>query len=176
MQSSTAKKIVSVFSLVFGALSIISIFQEKNAEVLSWILSISLIIIGILLLIPSLTKHEKGLMIFALVIYSLFVFSGLIILLFYPVLSLIVFAVVGVPFAFSIVYLVLLKKEKQQDEEEVIDWPVGHSNIGDQPSEDIQSKESLEQKLSSLKNMAEKGLITQEEYEAKKSDLLASYK
>lgn len=42
-----------------------------------------------------------------------------------------------VPFSFIIAYLVLLKREKEEDEEEIIDWPVWYNYIGDQSPEDI---------------------------------------
>jgi len=173
MRSATAKKVVSIFSLIFGGLSIIGYITEgSQGQAMSWVISISMIVIGVLLLIPTLKKAEEALMIGALVLYSLFMFAGLVIMAIPdlgPFIGLLILGIVGVPFSFSIVYLARLAKEKNATPTggPVIErvYPV-NSSLAEA------NNGSIESQLISLKKMADQGLITEADYEAKKKSLL----
>lgn len=110
MKSSSAKKVVAIYSIVFATLSLLGTFTE-TPDVLEIIIVITMLISGIILLIPELKKVEKPLMITLLVVYSVFVLVGLIYFFIIPLIGLIVFGMVGVPFIFAIVFLSLKAKE-----------------------------------------------------------------
>lgn len=136
-------------------------------DVWTLIIEILLIVLGILLLVPALQKAEKGLIITGLVYYSLLVLAGLVFFFILPFMGFLIWGLSGVPFAFSIVYLVRRGKED--------------TFLGDEYSySDFSRKESpvqkdaafVENQLKVLAKMVEDGLISEADYEKKKNLLL----
>jgi len=166
MRSLTAKKVVAIYSIVFGALGFVGSFNDA-VDVWTLIIEILLIVLGILLLVPALQKAEKGLIITGLVYYSLLVLAGLVFFFILPFMGFLIWGLSGVPFAFSIVYLVRRGKE--------------NTFLGDEYSySDFSRKESpvqkdaafVENQLKVLAKMVEDGLISEADYEKKKNLLL----
>jgi len=58
MKSKTAKNVVAIYSVVFGALALIGSISN-GADVMTYIIETTMIIMGILLLIPTLQKAPK---------------------------------------------------------------------------------------------------------------------
>ena len=172
MKSKTAKNVVAIYSVVFGALGLIGSISNM-ADVMTYIIETTMIIMGILLLIPALQKATKGLIIASIVIYSISIFSGLIMLFIFPLLGALIFGMVGVPFAFGIVYLSRVKKENETN-------PIyGEATPISKPPFDIPDKlsDSTEEdqtytRLTALNKMLSEGLITKEDYEKKKNSIL----
>ncbi len=169
MKSLTAKRVVAIYSLVFGFVALIGLVsQPEFTDPITFIFTILLIITGILLLIPSLNKAELGLMIGCLVYYSFGILMGIVFILLAPFLGFVVLAIVGVPFSFSIVFLNKRSKEKSMEK-------------NDQNAQNIENQDMLfntksatyiEQELVHLNKMVEAGLINQEDYEKRKKALL----
>ena len=166
MESLTAKKVVAIYSIVFGALGFFGGLSQE-LDPITIIIEILLIIMGILLLIPSLQRAEKALIITGLVYYSLLVLAGLIFFFVWTFMGVLIWILSGVPFAFSIVYLVRKGKED--------------TYLGDEYSyNDFSRKESpvqkdaafVENQLKVLAKMVEDGLISEADYEKKKKLLL----
>lgn len=113
MKSNTAKKVVAIYSLVFGAIALLgTVTSEPNTPAL--ILSLAIVVLGILLLVRFLAKIEQGLIITSLALYALFIVAGIIIFIDNKTLGLIAMFMFALPFAFAIVYLVLLSKERKR--------------------------------------------------------------
>ena len=113
MKSNTAKKDVAIYSLVFGAIALLgTVTSEPNTPAL--ILSLAIVVLGILLLVRFLAKIEQGLIITSLALYALFIVAGIIIFIDNKTLGLIAMFMFALPFAFAIVYLVLLSKERKR--------------------------------------------------------------
>lgn len=166
MSSLSAKKVVAIYSIVFGALGFFGGLSQE-LDPITIIIEILLIIMGILLLIPSLQRAEKALIITGLVYYSLLVLAGLIFFFVWTFMGVLIWILSGVPFAFSIVYLVRKGKED--------------TYLGDEYSyNDFSRKESpvqkdaafVENQLKVLAKMVEDGLISEADYEKKKNLLL----
>ena len=104
-------KIVSIFSIVFGALSLLGIISGEGDIISTLILGMALIACGILMLIFKDHKASYGITIGVFVIHCIGVLSGLIYLFLFPLLGLLTLGLYGVPFSFSIVYFVKRKKE-----------------------------------------------------------------
>ena len=58
MKSSSAKKVVAIYSIVFATLSLLGTFTE-TPDVLEIIIVITMLISGIILLIPELKKSKN---------------------------------------------------------------------------------------------------------------------
>lgn len=175
MKSSSAKKVVAIYSIVFATLSLLGTFTE-TPDVLGIIIVITMLISGIILLIPELKKVEKPLMITLLVVYSVFVLGGLIYFFIIPLIGLIVFGMVGVPFIFAIVFLSLKAKEDNHVTSQSSNPPF-FSSSQDRPfaTNYFSSPATEDQcytKLSSYNKMLKEGLITQEEFDQKKKEIL----
>ena len=166
MRSLTAKKVVAIYSIVFGGLGLIGSFSDA-IDVWTLVIEILLIALGILLLIPALQRAEKGLIITGLVYYSLLVLAGLIFFFIIPFMGFIIWGLSGVPFAFSIVYLV------RRGKEELGMWDdYGNPNFPKEESPLVKDASFVENQLKVLAKMVEDGLITEADYEKKKNLLL----
>lgn len=163
MESSTAKKVVAVSSVVLGGLSTISsLFKIGTASfnVLSFVLSVFLVVAGILLLAIRSEGAQKGLMIATFVYFCIGILIGLIFFMIPFVgwlVGFILFVIYGVPFSFSIVYFVESGKEARADSME--------------DSQQIQTLDNYE-RLKQLKQLLDSGAITQEEYDREKQKIL----
>lgn len=160
MKSITAKKVVAIFSIVFGAISIFGSLDTETT-VPSIILAVAIIVIGILLLLPALKKAEKGLMITGLVLYSLFIFMGVLLLFVVPILGVMFMMMFGVPFAFSIVYLVQLNKEQISAREKATTAHNAKGSFDQQIAEAAAKLLALQQEMAA----ASSGASTQKEDE-----------
>lgn len=172
MKSTTAKKIAAIFSVVFGGLAILG-FRNEAIEPTALVLAILMVASGVLLLIPGLEKMEKTLVIITLVIYSIFIFAGLLFLFLLPPLGIAMFAIGGVPFSFAIVYLV---KRAREDEYYAAHTPIRPSSYLERPKQPASainiSVDDIEQQLIKLRGMVDSGLISEQDYNAKKEALL----
>ncbi len=183
MKSSTAKKVVAIFSIIFGILALIGSFGD-DPQTTSIIISIGMIVIGILLLIPNFSeKTQKGLIIAVLAYYSLTILVGFAVMMVAPPVGVLIIGIVLVPFIFSIVYLVRQSKEVEEEksrqvylrfQQETKDRLV--QNGRELESKPLERELGIEGKLQSLKNLQNSGLITTEDYERKKADLLDQMK
>jgi hypothetical protein len=173
MKSKTAKNIIAIYSLVFGALGLIGSIGN-GAEVLTYFLEAAMILLGILLLIPPLGKAAKGLVITLFVIYSIYIIIGFIYFFILPFLGGLVFAMVGVPFAFGIVYLVRINKENNISNFYGPSAPVNKPSnlIISESSTDGVEEEQIHLRLAALNKMLSEGLISQEDYDNKKKSIL----
>lgn len=111
MNSKISKYIISVYSICFGVLGLILLFIEKQTNREMYVFAFEIIALAIILLILKSKRHLKGFMIALLVIYSIFTISGVIALFFEWKVGLITLALVVVPLVFTIIYLLLDKKE-----------------------------------------------------------------
>jgi hypothetical protein len=161
-----SKKVVAIYSIVFGAIGLIGSFSDAVA-VWALVIEILLIVLGILLLIPALQRAEKGLIITGLVYYSLLVLAGLIFFFIIPFMGFVIWGLSGVPFAFSIVYLVRKGKEElgMGDDYSNPSFPREESPL-------VKDASFVETQLKVLAKMVEDGLITEADYEKKKNLLL----
>ena len=166
MESLTAKKVVAIYSIVFGGLGFIGGLSQEP-DPITIIIEILLIILGILLLIPSLQKVEKGLIITGLVYYSLLVLAGLVFFFILPLMGILIWVLAGVPFAFSIVYLVRRRKESIVYSDNYI-----IPSYAKEESPMAKDAVFVENQLKVLAKMVEDGLISEADYEKKKKLLL----
>jgi len=166
MRSLTAKKVVAIYSIVFGALGFMGSFNDA-VDVWTLIIEILLIVLGILLLVPALQKAEKALIITGLVYYSLLVLAGLVFFFILPFMGFLIWGLSGVPFAFSIVYLVRKGKEQYEMSDDY-----GNPNFNKEESPLQKDAQFVENQLKVLAKMVEDGLISEADYEKKKNILL----
>lgn len=169
MKSKTAKKVVAIYSLIMGAIALFGTlgqgqFARGDGAVL--ILEVILIVMGVTLLIVSQTHTEKILIVIALIIYSFCMLAGLLVTFVIPPLGLLVMAMYGVPFIFSIIYL-SSKKDKNIANHPNLSENHYHTGIYHSQSESSQIK------LATIKRLYEDGLITLEEYEEKRKQIIS---
>jgi len=173
MKSQTAKNVVAIYSVVFGTLGLVGSLNSLAADVFTYIIEATMIILGILLLIPSLHKATKGLIVTSIVIYSIYIFSGLIVFFIIPFIGALIFGLVGVPFAFGIVYLARLKKENEPSPFYSGATPVNTPRPNaPEPVSNTTEEDQTYTRLTALNKMLNEGLISQEDYETKKKNIL----
>ncbi len=110
MKSKTVRLIVGICSVILGALGLIGPISY-GPETLVYVFQALMIVIGVALLMPPFQKAMRLLMIIATAIFSLMVVTGLIILFVIPLAGVLIFAMVGIPFAFSILFHVRHHRE-----------------------------------------------------------------
>ena len=165
MRSKTAAKVVTIYSIVFGALVFIgglSNFNTEGNQAFNIFLGIAILTLSIIALVITNQEKdrpkEKALLITLFVIYCFFEAVSFI-TLFLPFFGLQIFLlvqlVIAVPFSFGIVYLVRLSKEAKM--------PITNSAV----QTFLESEKNLtdfEQKIHLLKKLKDDGLISEEEY------------
>ncbi len=168
MRSSTAAKVVAIYSIVFGALGLVGtlfdgdVANETGSPAFSIIWMSLFVVFGIVVLTKSNsgTYGEKGFVITLLVFYAVISAFGIILLgfpFFGPMLFLIVQILVVTPIVFSIIYLNRASKESSESSD----------TVGDVAE--------LEYKLRQLENLLNKGIISQEEYDAKRKAIIENH-
>lgn len=154
--------------ILFAILTFIFVHGKKYRE-LFFMIIFTIIAVGILAisLFAGLSLSLAGAEIFQEILdagaYIFFIIAGLFGL---------------VPFIFSIVYFILRGKEKRALKAKVIvdDEVIVYGNIEPQPNPiSLNDNRSLEAKLIELRNLYTQGLITAEEFERKRQELLSRY-
>ena len=138
-------------------------FARGDGAVL--MLEVILIVMGVTLLIVSQTHTEKILIVIALIIYSFCMLAGLLVTFVIPPLGLLVMACMGFPL-FLVLFTSLLKKIRispiTPTYQKIIIIPVSTT-----------PKVSSQIKLATIKRLYEDGLITLEEYEEKRKQIIS---
>lgn len=175
MKSSTAKKVVAMYTLMIGVLFIFNSGLEIISEVstISIYISITLLIGSALLMSFNNLKAERSLMMGMLFFYFLLIFGGLIYIMMAPLISFIIFLIGGLPVVFINIYFSRLEAEKGEmsstldngSQTKAVD-EFNHQDNGEPSCDDIKKT------LKHLSEMVKDGLITQSDYNEKKRELL----
>lgn len=168
MKSSTAKKVVAIYSIVFGLLALFESITgglSTSSEASSLVFEVVLVVMGVLLLTIARGRLEKVFMIIALVVYSLCALVGLIVMIIVPFFGIVAMLIFVVPFVFTIIYLVSLNHENNP---QTTSYTVARSS-----NESFATpKETVEDKLAFVKRLYDDGLLTSEEYERKRQSII----
>ncbi len=164
MKSKIAKNIVALSSIFLSFGMFFANTIEQDHIVIIYVIAVILLVIGVLLLIPWLKKLTMLFVIILDFIYFAFFIAGVMALIKTPDPSLIFFFIVlFIPLCFSVLYFVLFLKEKKK---------VSTLKATKIDAELLKSSTSLSAALNNLLTAKNKGEITEEEYLAKKKDLI----
>lgn len=166
MRSSTAAKVVGIYSIVFGALSLLGqltdLVEQDNSPILSIIIAILFVSFGIVILVRTNNNESaKGFVVTLLVFYMIVAVAGLIILavpIVGPIIFVVLEAMVITPIIFSFMYFSKFSKEQN----EVVHTAQNTSFL-------------LHDKLRELESLLSEGVISQEEYEEKRQAIISKY-
>ncbi len=159
------KKIISFYTTAIGLYFVIVQFNNSGTNVLM-IIGVVLLILVFALARAKSEAVQKLLAIIALILFMLGVTSGVVLMFTYTYMGLILVITLSPALIFTILYLISLpKRENNAFHKGNNTWPSTIDKF-------IQKESDVEQRLHHLESLYQQGLISRDEYDDKRADIL----